>query len=156
MSSSTSSPYVFLFAIGISLVVAPLTSTLMSSIPTRFSGLGSAINNSISRVGQPLLGAIIFIAISATFYSVLGSRESSLDTSSASVRSAFQPLNPPPATATADQADAARRASIEAFHLAMLVSAGLLVIGSAVSWIGLREGPSPAGSAISPTAVATD
>ena len=79
-----------------------------------------------------------------------------LPASSASVRSQFQPLNPPPATATPDQADAAKRASIEAFHLAMLVSAGLLVIGSAVSWIGLREGPSPAGSAISPTAVATD
>ena len=61
-------PAILLFGIGISLVVAPLTSTLMSSIPSRFSGLGSAINNAISRVGQPLLGAIIFIAISATFY----------------------------------------------------------------------------------------
>ena len=44
----------------------------MGSIPGRFSGLGSAINNAISRVGQPLLGAIIFIAISATFYATLG------------------------------------------------------------------------------------
>lgn len=149
-------PYVFLFAIGISLVVAPLTSTLMSSIPMRFSGLGSAINNSISRVGQPLLGAIIFIAISATFYSVLGSREPSLDTSSPGVRAAFQPLNPPPATATAGQADAAKRASIEAFHLAMLVSAGLLVVGSAVSWVGLREGPSPAESSAARQVAATD
>jgi hypothetical protein len=30
-------------------------------------------------------------------------------------------------------------ASIEAFHLAMLVCAALLVIGAAVSWYGLRE-----------------
>jgi hypothetical protein len=116
----------------------------MSSIPARYSGLGSAINNSISRVGQPLLGAIIFIAISAAFYSVLGSLEPSLDTSSSSVQSAFQPLNPPPATATPEQADAARQASIEAFHLAMLLSAGLLVAGSAVSWFGLRGEPSAA------------
>ena len=50
----------------------PLTNTLMGSIPGRFSGLGSAINNAIARVGQPLLGAVIFIAISATFYSSLG------------------------------------------------------------------------------------
>ena len=145
-------PYVLLFGIGISLVVAPLTSTLMSSIPPRFSGLGSAINNSISRVGQPLLGAIIFIAISATFYSVLGSRVPSLDTSAASVRKAFQPLNLPPSSATAEQADAAKRASIEAFHLAMLVSAGLLVVGSGVSWFGLRSGPSPMDDATSPSA----
>ena len=45
----------------------------MGSISGRFSGLGSAINNSISRVGQPLLGALIFIAISATYYASLGS-----------------------------------------------------------------------------------
>ena len=54
--SSTSCPYALLFGLGISCVVAPLTSTLMGSISGRFSGLGSAINNSISRVGQPLLG----------------------------------------------------------------------------------------------------
>ena len=145
-------PYVFLFAIGISLVVAPLTSTLMSSIPGRFSGLGSAINNSISRVGQPLLGAIIFVAISATFYTALGSLEPSLDTTSTSVRSAFQPLNPPPSAATPGQADAAKQASIDAFRLAMVVSAGLLVVGSAVSWFGLGSGPSPAESRSSSSA----
>ena len=66
-------PAVLLFGLGIALIVAPLTSTLMNSVPTTRSGLGSAINNSISRVGAPLVGALIFIAISATFYSVLGS-----------------------------------------------------------------------------------
>ena len=73
-------PAIILFGIGISLVVAPLTSTLMGSIPGRFSGIGSAINNAISRVGQPLLGAIIFIAISATFYSALATSAPALDT----------------------------------------------------------------------------
>ena len=40
-----------LFGFGLSLVVAPLTSTLMSSVPVGNAGLASAINNSISRVG---------------------------------------------------------------------------------------------------------
>ena len=40
----------------------------MSSIPVARAGLGSAINNAISRVGQPLIGALVFIAITATFY----------------------------------------------------------------------------------------
>ena len=31
--------------------MAPLTSTLMSSVPVARAGLGSAINNAISRVG---------------------------------------------------------------------------------------------------------
>ena len=122
-------PAVLLFGLGISCVVAPLTSTLMGSISTRFSGLGSAINNSISRVGQPLLGAFIFIAVSATFYATLGTLAPTLDTSSAAVQAAFQPLNPPPPGATPEQVSAATAASMDAFHLAMRASAVLLVIG---------------------------
>ena len=131
-------PYTILFGLGISCVVAPLTSTLMGSISGRFSGIGSAINNSISRVGQPLLGALIFIAISATYYASLGSL-TGLDTGDPAIRKAFQPINPPAAGATAAQVAASNQASIDAFHLAMLVCAGLLVIGAVVSYVGLRE-----------------
>ena len=130
-------PAVLLFGLGIALIVAPLTSTLMNSVPTTRSGLGSAINNSISRVGAPLIGALIFIAISATFYSVLGSL-TGLDTSSSDIRQAFAPLNPPRADATEAQIAAARQASVDAFHQAMLVSAALLGVGGAVSFLGLR------------------
>ncbi len=133
-------PAVLLFGLGISMVVAPLTSALMGSIPGRFSGLGSAINNSISRVGQPLIGAIIFVAISAAYYSSLAVKAPGLDTSASDVRTAFQPVNPAPASATADQVIAATQASIDAFHLAMIVVAALLFIGALVSWVGLRDG----------------
>lgn len=136
-------PYTLLFGLGISFVVAPLTNTLMGSIPGRYSGLGSAINNSISRVGQPLLGALIFIAISATYYGSLGAG-SNVDTGDPAVRRTFQPLNPPGPGATPGQVAASNQASIEAFHGAMFVSAGLLVVGSAISWYGLREQPAPA------------
>jgi hypothetical protein len=127
----------------------------MSSIPGRFSGIGSAINNAISRVGQPLLGAIIFIAISATFYTALGTYAPGLDTTSSDVRSDFQPLNPPPAAATPVEAAAANQASMEAFHLAILVCAGLLVIGTVVFWFGLRERSAPGRAAASATPEAT-
>ncbi len=133
-------PSVLLFGIGISMVVAPLTNALMGSIPGRFSGLGSAINNSISRVGQPLLGAVVFIAISATYYAGLSASAPGLDTSAGDVRSAFQPLNPAPSSATADQVTAATQASVDAFRLAMVVMAVLLALGAATSWYGLRDG----------------
>lgn len=133
-------PSVLLFGLGISMVVAPLTNALMGSVPGRFSGLGSAINNSISRVGQPLIGVIIFIAVSATYYASLATRAPDLDTSKGDVRTGFQPLNPAPPGATADQLTAATQASIDAFHLAMIVVAALLVVGGLVSWYGLREG----------------
>jgi len=145
-------PYALLFGLGISCVVAPLTSTLMGSVPGRFSGLGSAINNSISRVGQPLIGALVFVAISAAYYASLGS-SAGLDTSDPTVRHSFQPLNPPPAGVSADQMAAANQASIDAFHLAMLVCATLLAVGAVVSWVGLRERrTSPALGAVAPAA----
>ena len=131
-------PAVVLFGLGIASVVAPLTSTLMGSIPQRFSGLGSAINNAIARVGQPLLGAIIFVAVSSTFYAALATAAPGTDTTSAAVRSAFPPLNPPRPGATPDQTTAAAQASVEAFHQAMLVAAALVGIGGGISWIGLR------------------
>ena len=130
-------PYSILFGLGTACVVAPLTSTLMGSIPGRYSGLGSAINNSISRVGQPLIGALIFIVISAAYYATLAA-STGLDTTSAEVRSAFQPLNPPP-PGTPDVVAAANQASIQAYHLAMLLCAALLLVGALVSWYGLRE-----------------
>lgn len=131
-------PAVILFGLGISLVVAPLTTTLMGAVPAANTGIASAINNAISRVGQPLLGAIIFVVVSATFYGALGARAGGLDPGSLEVRRAFPPLNPPADSATAEQVLAVARASIDAFHLAMLVGAGLLVIGAFVSLWGLR------------------
>jgi hypothetical protein len=127
------------FGIGLSFTVAPLTTALMACVPGRFSGVGSAINNSVSRVGQPLLGALIFIALSATYYATLGRLAPGLDTRSAEVRAAFQPLNPPPAVASPPEAAAAAQASIDAFHLAMLSCSALLMMGAVVVWMGLRQ-----------------
>jgi hypothetical protein len=132
-------PSVLLFGIGISLVVAPLTSTLMSSIPVRNAGLGSAINNALSRVGQPLMAAAVFIVVSGTFYSALAAAVPGTDASSSQLRTAYQPLNPAPAGADPALALAARAASTDAFHVAVILSAVLLVIGAAVNLFGLRE-----------------
>jgi EmrB/QacA subfamily drug resistance transporter len=133
-------PAVILFGIGISMVVAPLTSTLMGSVPANNSGLGSAINNALARVGQPLLGAVIFVAITASFYSSLATRVPGLDPSDPALRAAIVPLNPPKADVPAAEIAAAKEASVDAFHLAALTSAALLVAGAAANGIGLRAG----------------
>jgi EmrB/QacA subfamily drug resistance transporter len=133
-------PSTIAFGLGMALVVAPLTSTLMGSIPARNSGLGSAINNALSRVGQPLLGAVIFVAITASFYSGLASRVPGLDPADPGVRAAIAPLNPPVEGTPEAEVAAAKSASVDAFHLAALVSAALMIAGSAVSAVGLRTG----------------
>jgi hypothetical protein len=85
-----------------------------------------------------LLAAVLFIVITGTFYGTLASRVPGLDTSSPEVRHDLAPLNPP-RTNDAAAAAAARDASTDAFHLAMLVASGLLLAGAVVNWIGIRE-----------------
>ena len=133
-------PAILLFGVGITLVVAPLTTALMNSLPTARAGLGSAINNAVSRVGYPFLLAVLFIAVSATFYSTLTNAVPELNVNNADVRAQIQPLNPPRLTVTPAEQTAISGASTDAFHLAMLVCAGLLMAGAAVSGVGLRSG----------------
>jgi EmrB/QacA subfamily drug resistance transporter len=133
---------------GMAMVVAPLTSTLMGSIPSRNSGLGSAINNALSRVGQPLLGAVIFVAITASFYTTLAARVPGLDPADPAIRAAIVPLNPPKGTVPKETAAVAKVASVDAFHLASLVSAGLMLAGAATSWVGLRPSTGKAAGAV--------
>ena len=134
-------PAMILFGIGISLVVAPLTSTLMSSVPVDRAGLASAINNALFRVGQPLVSAGIFILITDRFYTSLAARVPGLDPQSSALRSQVQPLNAPGTGVDAAIATAARLASAEAFHATILVVAVLLLGGAIVNWIGLRVSP---------------
>ncbi len=131
-------PYTLLFGFGLALVVAPLTATLMSSVPVSNAGIASAVNNSISRVGQPLLSAVIFVLVSGTFYAALATAVPGVDAADPALRAAVQPLNPPAAGTPADVAEAARVASFDALRLAALVCAALLAAGSAANGIGLR------------------
>jgi EmrB/QacA subfamily drug resistance transporter len=127
-----------IFGLGLMIMVAPLTTALMTSVPVQRSGLASAINNCISRVGPQLAGAVIFIAITATFYQGMATRTHT-DMSSPQVRSEISPLNPPHGTISPAMKAAARSASTDAFHLAMLVSAGMLLSGALVNWFGIRD-----------------
>ena len=106
-------PGMVLFGIGLTLMVTPLVTALMASVPVRHSGLASAINNAISRVGPQLIGALIFVVIAATYFP----------------------------GGTAELSSESREASTNAFHLAMFVSAGLLIAGG-VANIAIRD-PGP-------------
>ena len=133
-------PGVLLFGAGITLLVAPLTATVMGSVPVENSGVASAVNNAISRIGPQLAGAVIFVAVTALFYSDLAGRLPGLDTGSAAVRANLSPINPAHGVPAA-QAAAAVAASTDAFHLAMLACALLLVVGGVVNAVGIRPIP---------------
>jgi MFS family permease len=131
-------PASLLFGVGLAILVAPLTTALMASVPVSRAGLGSAINNAISRVGSPLVSALLFVAITATFVPALVAAVPGFGAET--VRAlGIAPLAPPPAAAASELAVAITSASTDAFHLAMIVAAGLLVAGAAVSFVGLER-----------------
>lgn len=130
-------PALLVFGLGLTIMVAPLTTTVMTSIPSRNAGVGSAINNAVSRVGPQLAGALIFIAVAASFVSGVEDRVQV----SATTQEQLDPLNPPPEGASPELRRAVRESSTDAFHLAMTVSAGLLLVGAAVNGLGIRNVP---------------
>jgi len=127
-------PMAVVFGLGLAVMVAPLTTALMGSVPLRHAGIGSAINNAVSRIGPQIAGALVFIAVTAAFTAALraqGVAAGSMD--------GLAPLNAPPADAEPALASAVRAASADSFHRAMLLGAGLLFAGAAVNAMGIRD-----------------
>lgn len=129
-------PSMMLYAVGLTLLVAPLTTGLMASVPQERTGLGSAINNAVSRVGPQLAGAVIFVLITAAFYSDLSRTTGTPMT--LEIRQQIAPLNRPADTVEPELADAARSSSVRAFHLAMGACVVLLILGAVVNGVGLK------------------
>jgi EmrB/QacA subfamily drug resistance transporter len=135
-------PSLLVFGIGLMIMVAPLTTALMTSVPKHNSGVASAINNAISRVGAPLAGALIFVAVASSFYGAISERVPQVDTSSPRFRQNVSPLNVP-RDADPQLIDAARVASTDAFHLSVIVAAGLMLTGAAINAVGIRNPRKP-------------
>ena len=129
-------PASIIFGLGLSLLVAPLTTALMRSVPAQNAGLGSAINNAISRVGPQLAGALIFVFITASFYGYIATHHAGVNVSDPAFRKAVSPLNP---SSLPGMGELVRDASTASFHLAMMVGAALLILGAIVNAIGIED-----------------
>jgi len=108
-------------------------------VPVRNSGVASAFNNAVSRVGPQLAGALLFIAITSTFYGGLSERLPGVDVSSDRLREQVTPLNAPDPDVPPDVTAAAGDASTEAFHTAMLAAALMCAAGAAVNAVGIKD-----------------
>ncbi len=73
-------PGVFLLGIGMTVVVAPLTTAVMSSVPENETGVASAVNNALSRLAALVAVSLLALALAQGFATSLGVqlRQSSL------------------------------------------------------------------------------
>jgi EmrB/QacA subfamily drug resistance transporter len=133
-------PAEIVYGLGLAVLVAPLSTALMGSVPPRRAGIASAINNAVSRAGAPLAAAILFVTLSASFYPAIAGLLPGMDVTTDAFRAAVQPLTAPEDALGAAVATAAREASTSSFHLVAVVTAVLFATGAVVAWLGLRPG----------------
>ena len=141
-------PAVVVQGLGMSLVIAPLTTTALNSVEGRHSGLASGVNNAVSRTAGLLSIAVLGIFVFASFSSGLDSRTESVDLTQEQ-RAALESEKVDLGGAEAPEGvDAGTAASIEravdesfvgAFRLSMYIAAGLAV-ASALAAAVLIEG----------------
>ena len=141
-------PALLVFALGLSLTVAPLTATVLADADERNAGVASGLNNAIARVAALVaiaaVGAVVAGQFGGTLEERLGGRPLG-PRAEALVREAKRrPLERvstsglPSAQARA-LASAAEAASLDAFRLAMGISAGLVALGGILGALGIRN-----------------
>jgi EmrB/QacA subfamily drug resistance transporter len=145
-------PPLFVFSIGLSMTVAPLTAAVLADADEGNAGIASAINNAVARVAGLLATAAIGAVVAAQF-------SSALDDRLAGVR-----LDPPAQAIVAQARDrslgmvdaaslpeqqrvqvreATAASSESAFRLGLEIAAGLVAIGGVVALAGIRRPTEP-------------
>jgi EmrB/QacA subfamily drug resistance transporter len=138
-------PALLVFSLGLALTVSPLTATVLADVSASDAGIASAVNNAIARtaglISVAAVGAVVAAHHANVLDAQLGNRlpASSHAAVAQAQRKTFGTINPstiPPADrAFAEQA--AATASESAFHLAMGIGSGLLVIAG-IGGLALR------------------
>jgi EmrB/QacA subfamily drug resistance transporter len=142
-------PAVCVLGLGMTITVAPLTTTVMNAVGEARAGIASGVNNAVSRVAGLLAIAVFGVVMTQAFHGVLDERLAKVQappTLVESVREQRQRLGAIELPSGADPAaaaslrDAIAAAFVAGFRRVMWMSAALAVLSAASAWwwIGRR------------------
>lgn len=138
-------PAVCMLGLGMSITVAPLTTTVMNAVGKELAGTASGINNAVSRAAALLAIALFGLVLTAAFNATLDGELGSLH-ASATLVSTIAEQRPKLAgmviPGNYPEADALKRAVklsfVSGFRWVMLVSAALALLSAVSAWIFIR------------------
>jgi EmrB/QacA subfamily drug resistance transporter len=141
-------PALLVFALGLSITVAPLTAAVLADATQDDAGIASGVNNAVARVAGLMGTAAVGAAVSGAFVANLNGRLAGVTLGAAGRAALAQarrlPLGLPdvhglPAAQARALTRAAQQASLHGFHLSMLIAAVLVAIGGLVGAAGIRN-----------------
>ncbi len=141
-------------AVGMGLVMAPATESIMGSLPPAKAGVGSAMNDTTRQMGGALGVAILGSVLASSYRPAvqsslqgLGLPVEAVAVAQDSVGGAFQVASRLPSELGTAVMDAASEAFVTAFHSTVLVAAAVLLVAAGVVF---RFLPARAGDAREP------
>jgi hypothetical protein len=141
-------PALLVFALGLAMTVAPLTSAVLAGVDESQAGIASAVNNAIARIAGLLATAAIGAAVAASFASQLDSRLASQPLAPAGrtvvVAAKRLPLGRPDVSSLPPAEGrvlrtAAEASSLHSFRLGLGIAALLVALGGITGAIGITN-----------------
>jgi EmrB/QacA subfamily drug resistance transporter len=141
-------PALLVFGLGLAMLVAPLTATVLGAVEEDHAGVAAAVNTTLSRVAQlfavAVLGAVVSVAFASRVDATL--RQSALGPSSRAAigRAKRQPLGSPSLIGVPPGERVLLRAtfedaSVHAFRVADTIAAVLVASGGLIAFAGIRN-----------------
>lgn len=140
-------PAILCIGAGMGITVAPLTTTVMSSVASHQSGLASGVNNAVTRSAQVLALAILGAVAIFSFSSALQARTAPLPLSAqqrttlASDAGKLGATPPPPGLDqhTNQQVETAVQESfISMFRLLAIIASAMALLSAALAWLVVK------------------